>query len=81
MGNEKREFTSEELKNYDGKNGKPAYFAHKGKVYDVSESVQWFDGSHFGEHFVGIDLTEETAFSPHGEEVLKRLKEVGILVS
>ncbi len=33
-----RKFTREELKKYDGKNGRPAYIAYKGKVYDVSDS-------------------------------------------
>ena len=80
MGEEKK-FTLEELKSYDGKAGKPAYLAYKGKVYDVSGSVQWFDGSHYGEHFAGADLTEEMASSPHGEDVLGRLKVVGVLVS
>ena len=80
MGEEKK-FTLEELKGYDGKAGKPAYFAYKGKVYDVTESVQWFDGSHYAEHFAGVDLTQEMASSPHGEEVLERMKVVGVITS
>lgn len=33
-----KKFTREELAQYDGKNGNPAYVAYKGKVYDVSVS-------------------------------------------
>jgi len=33
-----REFTEEELAQYNGKNGKPIYIAYKGKVFDVSTS-------------------------------------------
>ena len=33
--------TIQELKNYDGKNGRKAYIAYKGKIYDVSESFLW----------------------------------------
>jgi predicted heme/steroid binding protein len=45
-----KKFTIEQLKQYDGKNGKPAYIAFKGKVYDVSDNYTWGDGGHFGEH-------------------------------
>jgi predicted heme/steroid binding protein len=79
-GGEKR-FTLEALKQYDGKNGRPAYIAYKGKVYDVSDSFLWLDGDHQGEHEAGKDLTEEIVRAPHGEETLERVKPVGILVS
>jgi predicted heme/steroid binding protein len=75
-----RKFTLEELKQYDGKNGKPAYIAYKGKVYDVTEDYLWIDGNHQGEHVAGKDLTEEMSLAPHTEDVLERVKLVGILV-
>ena len=76
-----REFTLEELKNYDGKGGKPAYIAYKGKIYDVTDNYLWIDGDHQGEHEAGADLTEQMAQAPHGEEALDRVKLVGVLVS
>jgi predicted heme/steroid binding protein len=75
-----RRFTLEELKQYDGKDGRPAYIAYKGKVYDVTDNFLWIDGAHQGEHSAGKDLTEEMAKAPHGEETLERVKLVGIFV-
>lgn len=80
MATAERKFTLEELKQYDGKNGKPAYIAYKGKVYDVTEDYLWIDGDHQGEHVAGKDLTEEMSLAPHTEDVLERVKLVGILV-
>ena len=76
-----RKFTVEELSQCDGKNGKPAYIAYKGKVYDVSDSYQWIDGEHLGEHNAGKDLTQQMAAAPHAEDVMDRMAIVGILVS
>lgn len=64
---------------YDGKDGRPAYIAYKGKVYDVTESYLWADGDHQGEHVAGRDLTDEIGSAPHGEEELERVKPVGVL--
>ena len=69
----------EELKHYDGKDGRPAYIAYKGKVYDVTENYLWLDGDHQGEHAAGKDLTEEMTNAPHGEENLERVKLIGTL--
>ena len=77
---EKR-FTLEELKRYDGKDGRPAYIAYKGKVYDVSEDFLWIEGDHQGEHAAGLDLTAEMQSAPHGEDVLERVPLVGVLVT
>lgn len=74
-----RQFTVEELKEYNGKNGKPAYIAHKGKVYNVTDDYLWVDGEHQGEHSAGADLTENMSLAPHMEDVLERVKLVGVL--
>lgn len=48
-----------ELKQYNGKDGKPAYvFAVDGIVYDVSASDKWKNGDHNGFE-TGNDLTDE----------------------
>ena len=74
-----KQFTIEELKEYNGKNGKPAYIAYKGKVYDVTDDYLWTDGEHQGEHSAGADLTEKMPLAPHMEDVLERVKLVGTL--
>ncbi|WP_290068715.1 cytochrome b5 domain-containing protein, partial [Lactobacillus intestinalis] len=43
-----QEFTLEELKKYNGKNGNPAYIAVNGKVYDVTNNPHWKNGEHHG---------------------------------
>ena len=75
-----KKFTLEELKQYDGKNGRPAYFAYKGKVYDATGDALWLDGDHMGEHKAGLDLTEQMNQAPHGESELDLIKIIGILV-
>ncbi len=76
-----KKFTIEELKEYNGKEGKPAYIACNGKVYEVTESFLWINGDHQGQHEAGEDLTEEIAIAPHGEEALERVKRIGVLTS
>lgn len=80
MAEELRKFTLEELKEYDGKNGKPAYIAYQGKVYDVSLSGLWGEGEHMGMHQAGKDLTEDLELAPHRDGVLEKAKLVGVLV-
>jgi len=75
-----KKITIKELQENNGRNGKPAYLAYKGKVYDVSESSFWLDGDHLGMHEAGKDLTEELEMAPHREENLKRVKLIGDLV-
>jgi len=74
-------FKLEELKLYNGREGKPAYIAYKGKVYDVTDSALWIDGDHQGQHEAGKDITNEMKYAPHGEEMLERIKLIGVLVS
>lgn len=70
-------FTIEELAKYDGKGNNPAYVAIDGIVYDVSFEAVWAAGKHFGLE-AGRDLSDEFK-SCHKEEVLKKLKKVGVL--
>jgi pyruvate ferredoxin oxidoreductase beta subunit len=76
---ELKKFTLEELAKFDGKEGRPAYVAYKGKVYDLSESWLWEDGDHQGLHEAGKDLTEEMEDSPHEDDSLSDFPVVGEL--
>lgn len=60
-----KEFTAEELAEYDGHDGRPAYVAYEGVVYDVTESAMWGNGDHEGMHVAGHDLTAEHEDAPH----------------
>lgn len=51
-------FTIEELSTYDGAEGRPAYVAVNGNVYDVSKEATWGAGTHFG-LYAGKDLTPQ----------------------
>lgn len=72
-----RVFTSEELAAYDGQDGRPAYIAVDGVVYDVTEVRQWSSGTHFGFE-AGADVTEALSGSaPHGANQLNQAEIVG----
>ncbi len=77
---EQKKVTHQELETNDGKNGKPAYIAYQGKVYDVSDSSFWMEGEHMGMHNAGKDLTEELDMAPHRDENFGKVKYVGELV-
>lgn len=69
--------TIEELAEYNGKDGKPAYIAVDGVIYDVTNSSLWGQGDHNGFE-AGGDLTEGIKNeSPHGLSVLSRIPVVG----
>jgi predicted heme/steroid binding protein len=74
-----QDFTADELSEYDGKGGQPAYVAYKGVVYDVTESAMWDEGDHEGLHAAGHDLTGEHEDAPHDVYVTD-FPEVGRLV-
>ncbi|AWK52058.1 cytochrome b5 [Clostridium beijerinckii] len=74
---QQKEFTLEELAQYDGSNGKPAYVAIDGIVYDLSKEPTWAGGTHFG-YAAGQNLTDEFK-SCHGTSTLKNLPKVGVL--
>ncbi|MEN8253028.1 MAG: cytochrome b5 domain-containing protein [Patescibacteria group bacterium] len=69
-------FTAEELSQFDGKEGRKAYYAFEGKVYDVTSSPYFKLGEHFG-HYAGEDLTGALEEAPHGMEVFVPFKIVG----
>ncbi|MDF1578842.1 MAG: hypothetical protein RQ753_08030 [Desulfurivibrionaceae bacterium] len=68
-----------ELANFDGREGRPAYFAFKGKIYDATGSKLWKSGSHMKRHQAGVDLTGFLTQAPHGEEKLSALPEIAPL--
>jgi predicted heme/steroid binding protein len=74
-----KEFSKEELARYDGRNGLPAYVAYKGKVYDVTGSFLWKDGSHQVLHKAGADLTDALEQAPHDGDALGKFPIVGTL--
>ncbi len=76
----KKRMTLKELENFDGREGRPAYFAYKGKIYDVTASKFWKDGSHMKKHLAGYDLTEMLKTAPHGEEKIFEMHEVAELL-
>ena len=72
-------FTLEELAEYDGLEGREAYVAVDGIVYDMTGSDMWAEGGHNGFQ-AGQDLSEEIKeVSPHGLSVLDRMPVVGTL--
>ena len=75
---QQKEFTLEELAQYDGSNGKPAYVAIEGIVYDLSKVSAWKGGKHFDGNTAGKDLTAQFK-SCHGMSTLKNLPKVGVL--
>jgi len=75
------DMTSEELRYFDGKEGRSAYIAYTGNIYDVSKSGIWLNGTHFFRHPAGIDLTDFLGQAPHGEEKILKMPKIGKLVT
>ncbi|MEO8580969.1 MAG: cytochrome b5 domain-containing protein [Patescibacteria group bacterium] len=71
-----KQFTTEELKQFDGKSGHKAYYAYEGKVYDVTGSRLWKEGEHYGLQ-AGEDLTGKMTSAPHGTEVFAGFEVMG----
>lgn len=76
-----RQITEEELKTCDGRDGRPAYAAVRGKIYDLSKSRLWPGGVHQSHHQAGRDLTTDFGGAPHDESVFKRVPSIGTLVA
>ena len=74
------ELTLEQLKQFDGKNGNPAYVAVDGVIYDLTDVPAWKNGGHNG-YSAGNDLTDIIKNkSPHGVKNLEGKPIVGKLV-
>ena len=71
--------TLAELAQNNGRDGRPAYVAVNGTVYDVTASPRWQNGLHPPDHHAGQDLTEELATAPHVRAVVERFPVVGTL--
>jgi len=67
-------FSAAQLARYNGQNGRPAYVAVNGKVYDVSRAFR--RGTHYS-HLAGRDLTAEFN-SVHSASFLTNMPIVGI---
>jgi len=71
----------DELAQYDGKDGRKAYFSYRGEIFDATGSTLWKEGTHMGRHQAGCDLTDVLDQAPHGEEKVQALHRIGKLVS
>ncbi|OGU17136.1 MAG: cytochrome B5 [Geobacteraceae bacterium GWC2_53_11] len=75
------DLTPEQLAACDGKEGRPAYFAFEGKIYDATLSKFWKQGVHMGRHNAGTNLTEAMTQAPHGADKIALMKEIGVLIT
>jgi predicted heme/steroid binding protein len=76
-----RTFTLEELARCDGREGRPAYIAYRGRVFDASNSFLWMGGRHQAMHQAGRDLTDVLDQAPHAEDLLERIPVIGTLAN
>ncbi|MDX9822077.1 MAG: cytochrome b5 domain-containing protein [Syntrophales bacterium] len=74
-----KEFDPETIRQFDGKEGRPVYVVHEGRVFDVTGSKLWKTGLHMNRHAAGRDLTADLEAAPHGAEMLDRYPQVGTL--
>ena len=76
---EEEVFTLDELADYDGQDGRRAYIAVNGVVYDVTDVPQWQGAEHFG-FSSGIDASDALVNNaPHGASLLNDAVVVGSL--
>jgi predicted heme/steroid binding protein/uncharacterized membrane protein len=75
-----KDMTLDELSGYDGEDGRPAYFAYGGRIFDATESKLWKGGKHLERHQAGFDLSDALKQAPHGEEKIVSLPLVGSLL-
>ncbi len=79
-GPRKQILTMDELARFDGREGRPAYIAYEGHIYDVSDSKLWEGGIHFRKHRAGLDLSALLEQAPHDRGKLFSLSHVGKLI-
>ncbi len=72
------EISPQELAQFDGKDGRPAFVAVNNIIYDMSDFPFWAEGMHFG-ILAGTDATEDFR-TCHSHTILERLIPVGRLV-
>jgi len=75
------EISPENLSGFDGQEGRPAYIAYEGTIYDVTNSRLWNEGLHLKRHRAGFDLTDQLPLAPHGDEKIKNMPFIGNLAS
>lgn len=73
--------TLDQLSHFDGKEGRPAYIAYRGIVYNVTNGRLWKNGLHAMKHPAGNDLTVVLKGAPHGEDKIRAMPQVGTLLS
>ena len=77
---ENGEYSLDDLRAFDGKDGRKALVAVEGTVYDVTGSRLWKNGKHT-RHLSGDDMTEMIKQAPHGPEKLEAFPKAGRLVA
>lgn len=81
MSEHKQDLTPDELLQFDGKEGRPAYVGYQGAIYDVTGSKLWPAGAHMRKHLAGADMTEALKTAPHADDRILRMPVVGKLVT
>ena len=61
-----------DLSQFDGRQGRPAYFAYQGKIYEAGGRKK---------HFAGDDLTDALKTAPYGEDKVFQVPQVAELIS
>ncbi|HET6419146.1 MAG TPA: CopD family protein [Geobacteraceae bacterium] len=76
----KETLSPDELSQFDGKGGRPAYFSYGDRVFDATASRLWKNGVHMGRHQAGTDLTEDLKLAPHGDDKITAMPVAAMLV-
>lgn len=79
-GNAGGKMTPDELKAFDGKEGRKALVSVEGVIYDVTDSRLWKNGRHT-RHIAGEDLSSSIKQAPHDAAKLEAFPKVGTLVA
>jgi predicted heme/steroid binding protein/uncharacterized membrane protein len=66
---------------FNGTDGRPAYVAYKGLIYDMTGSKLWKKGSHMTKHAAGNDLTDMLKTAPHGDDKILGMPLAGKLLA